>query len=1420
MSKLNKISHPLVRDGRSQNERFITALSPDYARVDERSQEDILSFLNQYAQQVLLHKNDGTVGNWESFFEFNTPIQIALISKFNTEVLRNDYKSIINQLIQSQSTILVAPSFSRILEAAEKINSWYLSLRDDFSLKIKIKNAVEINLQHQLKNLVKLHNGVRAKYSTYRETLNTQQFLRNETLWKLNVLDLTQIDNEFLSINGSDAIKFNELKKRLDTIFENFINVIQQIVGDAPEFYQKSLKGFDSNTPHLGLLLAFLRLFELLQGDLNGLTRRHLDFFYRDILRLKEKPIVPDQAHLIFETAPQIADFKIDKGRLFTAGKDDSGAEIRYSLDEEVILNHAQIESLQTLFLEPCPFMEERCYDPLNKISQTEEELALVNQVYIAPIANSMDGVGEAFEKEVRPSWETLGSKLSRFERVNGFQNHPEAVLGMVVASSSLLLEGGQREITITFQLESLSINEKSIYDLKEIIEEDYFTINETSIKVIKENGYPPEVIAYVESYLWKVLNEVDVQSFINNRPLDSETIPDYAFNESLLKEPTQEEPDRLGVLQSTKIFRIECSIEDGWLPIKIVDKITLQNDQLSFDFTLNPEAPPLTGTHPDIHSQLGTSFLPAVKILLQKNEIPFPKEEKLQCGSLYHFLRQIKIKETSIDIAVSKFKNVVLQNEAGVLDINKSFQPFGVIPKIGSKFYIGSQELFQKDLTKLDFEITWDGLPKNGEGNLIGFKNHYKAYRKFTDLPDSSKFKINVGILKNNEWSHSSTQSLFNFPLTEKNEIALGIFSPQEINEEITQYTVNSKNGFICFELTPQDFLHSEYGPALTRQMLAIGSMANGGHNALGVTNAVLDFGSVGILPPYHYSSLKENISDLKGQAEGTFNQMKIAETDANKVKSSAIQTFNQANKTSNNITTSNVNLTKTKAEDTRDKAITAEASADVAKNNTLKTRNDARSLNNVFVGLEKKIPIPNQPYTPTIKEFNICYKAKADKKDVQLIHLFPYEGTYKKKNFDTQLTFLPDFQYEGNLFIGLKNLIPGSMVNLLFQMVESTANPDLDKGEVKWSYLKDNEWKPLYMDFEILSDDTKGLIQSGIVQIAVPADINKKNTILSNDLHWLRVATPSNSAAIAETLMIHTQAAKVTFQNNENDLARLSNPLPAGTLAAPLENLAAVASVNQFYDSFGGQALEPTSTFDNRVSEHLRHKGRAITLYDYERIVLEAFSDVFKVKCITHTLGRKMEINDYEIAPGFITITVVPDVSKLTYAGKLRPKATLATLQKIEDFLRSKVSPFIRLKVLNPRYETFNVEFKVKFHSGKSEDFYKAFLKNSIQEFLAPWAFGEQERLSFGGVIYSSSILNFIEQQEYVDYVTDFTLIVKQKNNEDVLVDIHTLEVKGRTARSILVLEKLPEITVIDKCDSFTGTKSKKIMTIGSTS
>ena len=242
MHKISETSHPLVRDGRSREERFIAALSTDYAKVDERSQEDILSFMNDYAQQVLLHKNEGDVSNWENFFDFSTPIQVALISKFNTTNLQNEYQSASQRLIQDTATEFIAPAFDRIIEVATKINNWQKRLRNGFSLKTKISNAVEINLQQQLKILIALHNAVRAKHSSYRETLNIQPFNNNKTLWNLNPIDFTQIDSDYLNVKGSDKVKFANLKNRLDSIFENFFNVIQKVVKEVSGILSKEFR--------------------------------------------------------------------------------------------------------------------------------------------------------------------------------------------------------------------------------------------------------------------------------------------------------------------------------------------------------------------------------------------------------------------------------------------------------------------------------------------------------------------------------------------------------------------------------------------------------------------------------------------------------------------------------------------------------------------------------------------------------------------------------------------------------------------------------------------------------------------------------------------------------------------------------------------------------------------------------------------------------------------------------------------------------------------------------------------------------------------------------------------------------------------------------------------------------------------------
>jgi hypothetical protein len=85
---------------------------------------------------------------------------------------------------------------------------------------------------------------------------------------------------------------------------------------------------------------------------------------------------------------------------------------------------------------------------------------------------------------------------------------------------------------------------------------------------------------------------------------------------------------------------------------------------------------------------------------------------------------------------------------------------------------------------------------------------------------------------------------------------------------------------------------------------------------------------------------------------------------------------------------------------------------------------------------------------------------------------------------------------------------------------------------------------------------------------------------------------------------------------------------------------------------------------------------------------------------------------------------------------------------------------SDFVSIEVSNPDYERIEVDFKVKFHSGRDKGFFTQQLREDVIRFLSPWLFEEGADLAFGGRIHRSWILNFIELREYVDFVTDFSM------------------------------------------------------------
>ena len=312
----------------------------------------------------------------------------------------------------------------------------------------------------------------------------------------------------------------------------------------------------------------------------------------------------------------------------------------------------------------------------------------------------------------------------------------------------------------------------------------------------------------------------------------------------------------------------------------------------------------------------------------------------------------------------------------------------------------------------------------------------------------------------------------------------------------------------------------------------------------------------------------------------------------------------------------------------------------------------------------------------------------------------------------------------------------------------------------------------------------------------------------------------------------------------------------------------------MEQPYDSFGGQVKERATHFYTRISEHLRHKGRAITIFDYERLVLEKFPEIYKVRCINHgQVDDKGQL--HELVPGAVTLVVIPDLSQRPTTNNLEPKVNINLLQKVEKYLSQLSSPWVEIRVVNPVYEQIRVEFQVQFKESYQPNFgyYSRELERAIIGFLAPWTSGREYDLNLmslnsaddlptegkrlvivakigdfyharifdgngkkvidkgkdeffpdatlvqqlevafssqsidrqtkskllrkitssldhisgrgaeiylGGKVYRSSILNFVEEQKYVDYVVSFQM---HQGNQ-----LNLLEAKASSARSVL--------------------------------
>jgi hypothetical protein len=441
----------------------------------------------------------------------------------------------------------------------------------------------------------------------------------------------------------------------------------------------------------------------------------------------------------------------------------------------------------------------------------------------------------------------------------------------------------------------------------------------------------------------------------------------------------------------------------------------------------------------------------------------------------------------------------------------------------------------------------------------------------------------------------------------------------------------------------------------------------------------------------------------------------------------------------------------------------------------------------------------MPLKPYQGKVVTITVDYHTKLAA-PATFFELHPF-GVRFVKDPNRVVPVYPD---RGELYIGISNLVPPTKLTTLFQVRTGTASPLAEKADIQWSYLNGDQWFDQIKDpkFEV-DDKTDELAGSEIIGFVIPPGANSTHRIMPDGLHWIKMSIPNYTNAINDLISIDAQAATVEFVDQENDPQFLNGQLEAESISKAEISNGAIKTILQKYASFDGAQEEFSNEFYVRVAERLRHKDRAITLWDYEHLILQAFPKVYKVKCINHTSVDKTS------KPGHVTIVPIPKLQSI-FKDPLRPYTDKKTRIEIRKFLEKRISPFVCLHVEQPSLEEVQIECSVSFNDDIADImFYKQMLNDAIIRHLSPWAFGDGKDVSFGGKWHKADLINFIDERPYVNYITDVRMYhIKDITHQNPpLIDQEVVE--ASTARSILVSHRNHNIQPLANNNNLTSTQ-----------
>ena len=1385
------------RDGVSQKGRNIAALDMNYVSIEERSVEDLLKFALKFAEQLKFYnRSNRPEGNWKPFFGGDQ----VLDHTHDKEGLTDDEKEYLTEMADylenpgryaddpQKLTIYSAPHrvlllvYLKLLEYTRQqftdltrrhLDHYY---RDVLQLTEKPATADRVNMvfeladgetEHLLKKSTLVDAGQDKSGRPRLYSLDDDIVLNRALLARVNTLHVQRKVIDLKSIHNSDALQDSEVKSD-----DGFFSVLKWGLGypgqgDELPLYPDNTAG-GASVDLSALETIYNRIKDL---DYKVVTTSHQDDY----------DYVLEQLNFI-----RLEDFTYVMG---LNEREQDANPVNNPSDGEWQQAYDYIESA---FLKCKAKTRQKTLKEINEKAQNGGFIAMNEYVFGVGEANQLPPFTQASQADSRLTLDKVNTLLRTSSPGHGAYDDAQAYV-----NNRLYMSADNFLYMMNTHEDVANLAAPAWQHVYEIVER---------AQSAKENHAPS-------------LNSIQVQRLVPGTVFARDEI-DFPVSFSTFGETSQslaalgletkshhlgfavsspllllKEGKRVMTLSFTFKNRLDSemikTITDGltvefsggadlpWFDAGSEDigiEFSASGKMLILNITLKESAPALLAPVVDASTfspvQPLTSPHPVIRLTVKDIIEDGSTENKLY----YTKLKDLQLQQLKLDVSVggeigTGIQSLAVRNDNSVLNSGSPLAPFGQNPHHLAGFYIANEEISQKHLKEITFHLEWINLPNNFD-SVSGYYKGYKNISGDTIDVGNDDFEVELKVFDNRMFSSIESEKLFNSdtpeaPLKSISSISYNFVALSDSYLGIDLANTDSDDPldwerFFKLELTGANstFLQDAYVVALQNLGAEDKLEDNAGNEVASFTDRAVSNGTSGT-PESQSQGATVSGSKLAITFDESLDAGSVPGVDAFTVKV-----------TPDGGSTTERSLAKTDPVAISGSTVTLTLSSAVADHDTVTvsyTRPDSSA--------RKKI---NQPYVPQIRQVSADYSCTStvdftavhsERESMRVLQIHPFgQVDLRKTNVLTDKRgdpagyhLLPQYSENGHLYIGIQELHDKQALSLLFQMDSGSENSDLEPPEVSWNYLSDDSWIK-FNDQEILSDSTNGMLDTGIIRFHPPSSLEATEShppatssshLMPNGFHWFEARVPDSIHAFPEGIAVIPHAVSATHFLQTPSSEHLNETLPANSITKLVTPVPAIDTVKQPYSSFGGKGGEDNARFIKRVSERLRHKDRAVSMWDYERLVLEQFPDIYKVKCLNQTAQE----NDPAAAK--VKLVVIPNLINRTPFFPLQPKVSQKLRRQIADYLQARISPFVDLDVVNPRYEEIRYRVTLKFKAKESEGFYIRQLNQDMINYLSPWAYDYKADVTFGGAIHRSSLIHFITNLPYVDFIGNVELI-----------------------------------------------------------